>query len=128
MPEIRTLKKRSQFLRIKASGASIATASLVLQASESKEKFNYINIGYTATKTLGNAVVRNRIKRRLKAAAKEIIGNNTKMIGRDFVIIGRKSALDRDFIAIKKDLTYAMHNVGVASEHPQRNPNSTNNP
>ena len=107
---ITSLKKRADFLRLAKNGQSIAAKGLVLQAKESDRKTteNTIHIGFTVTKKLGNAVVRNKIKRRLRALASNIIKDFAKE-SYDYVLIGRKAALERDFNDLKKDLKYALH-------------------
>lgn len=71
--------------------------------------------GFTVTKKLGGAVVRNRIRRRLKAAILELVDGHARP-GFDYVLIARKAALDRPFAALKKDLEDALHRV----HHPRR--------
>ncbi len=64
-------------------------------------------IGFTVTKKLGNAVTRNRIKRRLRAAASQALPNLVHD-GHDYVLIGRQGTIARDFGALKGDLTSAL--------------------
>lgn len=69
-----------------------------------------LHLGYIASKKLGNAVVRNRIKRRLR----EIMRGTLLPLPNQqlcYVIIGRKAAFDRPFDALKKDCVYAYHAV-----------------
>lgn len=106
--KITSLKKRKNFLLVAQKGGKVATAGVVLQALPSGGTAT--RVGFTTTKKLGNAVVRNRIKRRLRAAVSQLLPKHGKN-GFDYVVIGRKSALDRDFVKLSKDLTYALHNV-----------------
>lgn len=64
-------------------------------------------IGFTVTKKLGNAVTRNRIKRRLRAAAGQALPGLVRD-GHDYVLIGRQGTITRDFGALKGDLTSAL--------------------
>jgi ribonuclease P protein component len=64
-------------------------------------------IGFTCTKKLGNAVMRNRIKRRLKEAARLSLPN-VAQAGFDYVIIGRSAAENRPFEILQADLISAM--------------------
>ena len=66
--------------------------------------------GFTATKKLGNAVVRNRVKRRLREAVR-LIAPQKALDGYEYVLIGRKSTLKRPFSALLHDLTIAFANV-----------------
>jgi len=60
-------------------------------------------IGFTVTKKNGNAVIRNRIRRRLKAAA--ALNEHAMVAGTDYVIVGRKEALNAPFAALTKELS-----------------------
>lgn len=71
-----------------------------------------VRVGFTVTRKVGNAVVRNRIKRRLKAAADVVVQADARG-GRDLVIIGRKAALRRPFEALLKDLETALKRTGA---------------
>lgn len=113
MSAILHIKKRKDFLRAQKSGKNVATSGLVLQAIETAcEDNSVIRVGFTATKKLGNAVRRNRIKRRLRAAAREVMPKSA-IAGHDYVIIGRYTAANRDFQSLIKDLKYALHNTGT---------------
>lgn len=69
-------------------------------------------IGFTATKKLGGAVVRNRCKRRLRATCDEVIdGFETK--GIQLVMIARQEAMTRDFVQLTKDLNWALRKLGL---------------
>lgn len=66
-----------------------------------------IRVGFTVTKKIGNSVVRNRLKRRLRAAAAEVLPVAARD-GHDYVLIGREAGLARDFAALTADLTRAV--------------------
>lgn len=66
--------------------------------------------GFTVTKKLGNAVVRNRIRRRLKAAVGLLASTHARP-GHDYVLIARSPALVRAFADLKKELEDALHRV-----------------
>jgi ribonuclease P protein component len=105
-----SLKKREDYVQIAKTGQSVAAKGLVLQVRKSciNPEDNKVQIGFTVTKKLGNAVVRNKIKRRLRAIASSIIKDYANR-SFDYVLIGRKAALERDFNDLKKDLKYALH-------------------
>ncbi|WP_298286532.1 ribonuclease P protein component [Acidocella sp.] len=63
------LQKRAEFLRLARVGRKKAVPGLVLQAARA-EAGDELRVGYTATKKIGNAVARNRAKRRLREAAR----------------------------------------------------------
>jgi ribonuclease P protein component len=66
-----------------------------------------IRLGITITKKVGNAVVRNRMRRRFRALAQEMLGQNGKA-GADHILIGRDSGIERDFGALRSDMVKAL--------------------
>lgn len=64
-------------------------------------------VGFTVSKKVGNAVVRNRMKRRLRALAAELLPASG-FTGADHVLIGRSSGIERDFALLRQDLTKAL--------------------
>jgi ribonuclease P protein component len=69
-----------------------------------------MRIGITVTKKIGNAVVRNRMKRRFRALAREILPV-AGVAGADHVLIGRQGGVERDFDALKAELLKACARV-----------------
>ena len=69
-----------------------------------------MRIGYTVTKKIGNAVIRNRMKRRLRALARELLPQ-AGLPGCDHVLIGRAGGVDRDFAQLRADLLKALAKV-----------------
>ena len=106
---IRGLKKRSDFLAVAATQQKWITPGLILQA-RSREVAGVARVGFTVTKKVGNAVVRNRIKRRLRALSVELLPTKGKA-GHDYVLIGRRLALHRDYCDLKKDLAFALKRI-----------------
>jgi ribonuclease P protein component len=119
--KLTTLKKRSEFLRIRG-GARCPSPSFVL---ETKPRAELVatpgppRFGFTVTKAIGGAVERNRIRRRLKAAGTALAPSCARA-GHDYVLIARKSALEIPFDALKKDLERAFHRVHHASADKAR--------
>jgi ribonuclease P protein component len=109
---VKRLKKRADFLRVAAVRRNWAATGMVLQAAAQNETAveDSMRVGFTATKKVGNAVKRNRIKRRLRAVASEILPEHAQP-GWDYVLIGRKNTLDRSYIELKSDLQRALIKV-----------------
>ena len=99
----RTLKKRADFLRVRAASRRWAARGLVLQVRDRKDD-DPVRVGYTVSKKVGNAVERNRVRRRLRAAVREALERRP---GRDYVVIGRRAALSRPWEALVGDLKSA---------------------
>ncbi len=69
-----------------------------------------MRIGYTVTKKIGNSVVRNRMKRRLRALARELLPSQG-VAGADHVLIGRNGGIERDFDQLRRELTKAFGKI-----------------
>lgn len=110
------LKRRHEFLRVARGGRKCAMPSLVLQAHDrrtqpSEGAADTIKVGFTVTKRVGNSVVRNRVRRRLRAAANVVIQEHAAK-GNDYVIIGRIGTRQRKFDGLVKDLEGALQQLG----------------
>ena len=69
-----------------------------------------MRVGFTVTKKIGNAVVRNRMKRRLRALARDLLPGEG-VSGADHVLIGRAGGVERDFGDLKRELSKALAKV-----------------
>ena len=116
MVSIKGLKKRADFLAVAATQQKSVTPGLILQA-RLREVTGVVRVGFTVTKKVGNAVVRNRIKRRLRALAVELLPTKGKA-GHDYVLIGRRLALHRDYRDLKKDLAFALKRIKTKESSP----------
>jgi ribonuclease P protein component len=79
----------------------------VLLVHPRSDERDTVRIGYTVTKKIGGAVVRNRLKRRLRAAAADVVPASAPA-GSDVVLIGRQGGLTAEFTALKRDLERAF--------------------
>jgi ribonuclease P protein component len=105
------LKRRPEFLRVASKGRKAAVHGLVLQALP-RDDGQIARLGFTVTKKVGNAVVRNRTRRRLKEAARLLFADDP-VAGFDLVIIGRDGTRERDFAELTDDLRRALRKTGV---------------
>ena len=69
-----------------------------------------MRVGFTVTKKIGNAVVRNRMKRRLRALARDLLPNGG-VVGADHVLIGRAGGVERPFADLRAELAKALRRV-----------------
>lgn len=110
MPEFDTLTKRPDFLAC-ARARRQATRGMVVQGRERRDQSDMMRVGYTCSKRVGNAVARNRAKRRLREAARMVI-SEIGHPGWDYVLIGRAQATaNREFGDLISDLRYALRKL-----------------
>lgn len=111
MTEIRIIKKRKDFLKVAKQGQKVVQSTLILQAAFNlSPELGCCHLGYTATKKLGKAHIRNRTKRRLRAAARVIFGMNG-LEGVQYVLIGRYRTADCPFEQLLKEMQHALKKI-----------------
>jgi ribonuclease P protein component len=106
------LTRRAEFLRAAAKGRKAPMPGMVLQAL-SRDDQEPARLGFTVTRKIGNAVIRNRTRRRLKEAARLVLAERA-VSGVDLVLIGRAATRGRDFSDLQEDLRRALAKAGVA--------------
>lgn len=106
------LKQRREFLRVAGHGKRVSRPCFALQARATVG--NDFRVGFTATKKLGGAVVRNRAKRRLRGAAEAVLGEKPPA-GWEVVLLGRDGITARPFAKLLADLRSALRQAGVPS-------------
>lgn len=107
-----TLRKRSSFLKA-ARARRQNVKGFVLQARKrnTAEPRGTIGVGFTCSKKVGNAVARNRAKRRLRALARDVLPRHGRA-GWDYVLIGKAGATaDRAYVDLITDLKFALKKV-----------------
>jgi ribonuclease P protein component len=77
--------------------------------------------GITVTKRIGNAVVRNRMKRRFRVLLRELLPE-LGLPGHDHILIGREGGIERDFAALRTELTAALARAAAGKGDPPRRP------
>ena len=136
MPIVGRLKTRPEFLKVAAEGAKWVTPGLILQArrrpplavastgvrgtgaggtgkaaARKPLEEDEVRVGFTVSRKVGNATKRNRARRRLRAAATEVLPELGRP-GCDYVLIGRARTLDRPYVELVEDLRQALGRVG----------------
>ena len=79
----------------------------VLQVRDRGDDDSSVRVGFTVTKKIGNAVVRNRMKRRFRSLARDLLPT-LGISGADHVLIGRTGGIERDFATLRDELTKAL--------------------
>ncbi|HEV2300473.1 MAG TPA: ribonuclease P protein component [Stellaceae bacterium] len=108
------LKIRADFLRVAATRERAAMPGLLLQAAPRTTGAagdTAVRVGFTASRKVGNAVVRNRAKRRLRAVAGEVLPREGRA-GTDYVLVARAGTAERPYRALVEDLQKALRRVG----------------
>ena len=103
---LRRLQKRAEFLRV-AKGASIRRKFVVVQCLNRKDMSNHVGEGFTTTKKIGGAVVRNRARRRLRVAARELLPEFGRS-GYDYVFIARNDTAEAPWLSLLDDVKTAL--------------------
>lgn len=141
-PDVVALLERRDFIAATRFGAKQARAGLVLQArpngltpiadtpttsahgdSDVSERRPSIRIGLTASKKVGNAVARNRAKRRLRALARDILVREAAL-GHDYVLVARAATASRPFDRLASDLRSSLKKLGLQRHRVGDSPSS----
>jgi ribonuclease P protein component len=101
-----TIKKRADFLAANA-GQRATTPGFILLVRDRADADPSMRVGFTVTRKIGGAVVRNRMKRRFRALAREIVPSKG-FPGSDHVMIGRAKGIERDFSLLRSELAGAL--------------------
>lgn len=107
-----TISRRQDFLAASAKGKKFVTGTFILLANERPADHpikDIPRIGYTVTKKMGNAVARNRIKRRLRSALKAASPDMKSM--HDYVIISKAKAATCPFSDLARDIAFAFSRI-----------------
>jgi ribonuclease P protein component len=133
-PIVGRLKRRPDFLKVAAARTKWVTPGLILQArrrpstpasgeprtaaaGDSPE--DLVRVGFTVSRKVGDAVRRNRARRRLRAVAGEVMAERGRP-GYDYVLIGRGATVERPYAALIEDLETALANVGRTGQRRSR--------
>ena len=111
------LRQRADFLAV-ASGARMNSAAFVLQARR-RDDDGPVRVDFTVTKKNGTATERNRIRRRLRELVKRLDVISMRPHS-DYVLVGRRAALTRDFASMLDDLRSALHRLERQPTRPPK--------
>ncbi len=110
------LTRRADFLSANR-GLRIARPGFVLLANPNA--LGELRYGITVTKRIGNAVVRNRMKRRFRVLLRELLPDHG-LPGHDHVLIGREGGVERDFAKLRAELSAALARAAAGKGDPPR--------
>ena len=111
MAQPQRLKRRAEFLLAAKAGRKAPMPGMVVQVRP-RDDAGPVRVGFTVTKKVGNAVVRNRTRRRLREAVRLVLAAESPR-GVDLVLIGREGTRARAFAALQDDLRRALAKAGV---------------
>jgi ribonuclease P protein component len=111
------LRQRADFLAV-ADGARISSAAFVVQ-NRRRDDGGPTRVGFTVTKKNGTATERNRIRRRLRELVKRLDVISLRPHS-DYVLVGRRAALNRDFATMLEDLRSALHRLDRLASKPPK--------
>ena len=106
MPGTRTLLKRSDFLATARHGEKFVAPSLIMQVRDRRDD-SQPRLGLTASRKVGNAVIRNKAKRRLRAAARQCLDSRARH-GHDYVLIARHNTATHPWGKLVYDLDHVL--------------------
>jgi ribonuclease P protein component len=112
------LQKRWQFLAC-AKGRSLARGGVAIQALRRSDETPRIGVGFTATRKIGGAVQRNRAKRRMREAARQLLPLHG-VPGHDYVFVARGGTIDREWRRLLDDVRSALVGLAAGADEPPR--------
>jgi ribonuclease P protein component len=115
MAPLPRLTRRAEFLKVAAARRKYVAPGLILQAAAgpaTPAAEPIWRVGFTASRKVGNAVARNRARRRLRAASAAVLPAHA-LAGHDYVVIARAGTLTRRYQALIGDLEEGLRHLGV---------------
>ncbi|GHF12403.1 hypothetical protein GCM10017044_02940 [Kordiimonas sediminis] len=123
LPKLARIKERPDYLAVAKTGRKWVTPAFILQTKPAKASETGKagggdkppRVGFTASKKVGNAVVRSKVRRRLKEAARRSFPE-TAAQGWDYVLIGRQAAFDYNFEKLVADMRWALAKLSSSAD------------
>ena len=106
------LTRRAEFLKVAAGRRKWVAPGLILQGAAGSPAGASWRVGFTASRKVGNAVARNRARRRLRAVSAAVLPVHA-VDGHDYVLIARTGTLNRRYQALIGDLEEGLRRLGV---------------
>ena len=103
------LRKNKEFQRVYNRGKSYACKQFVLICLPAPKE--ELKVGFSVSKKVGNSVVRNLLKRRMREQFRHVVGDLKR--GWRIVIVARRPALECDFEALGSAMRYLLHKAGI---------------
>ncbi|WP_442881350.1 ribonuclease P protein component [Brevundimonas sp.] len=123
--KIERMTSRPQFLAA-AKGVSEARGAVVVQRLDRGDDRSVVRLGFTATRKVGNAVIRNRAKRRLREAARAM-APLLAVPGSDYVFVARAGTADRPWDRLLDDVKSALTRLATPRPAPRTAPTTSAN-
>jgi ribonuclease P protein component len=114
------IRKRADFVAAN-HGVRVARPGFVLLVRPGVQTADHVRFGVTVTRKIGNAVCRNRMKRRFRALLRDMLPS-LGIAGADHVLIGREGGVERDFALLRAELQAALARVAAGKGDPPRKP------
>jgi len=111
MARLERLTRRAEFLKVAEGRRKFVAPGLILQAG-ARSAEDAPRVGFTASRKVGNAVARNRARRRLRAASAALLPGHAAP-GHDYVLIARGGTLTRGYQALLDDLAEGLKRLGL---------------
>ena len=123
--KIDTIKKRSEFVTISNKNISYYSATTLILAHKTsdfylKDSKDFVRAGYTVTKKIGNAVMRNKCKRRYREIFRKLAPDLAQNHF-DYVILARKQIIGAEFKKIESDLKFCLTGINKLLKNPNQN-------
>lgn len=113
-----TLKKNKEFTFVYHRGKSCATRRMVLVYF--KNKYGGLRSGFSVSKKVGGAVVRNKVRRRMKECMREILKTHPDTSHASLVFVARETLGDASYVELSRDMRYLLKKAGLLTERSQK--------